>query len=212
MMACAYAAAFGAIQQMPRIVPGLAEVRALARPAQEQTISAVQSFQEFGGLAGRVLLAFLAGRHRQPPPAAARVPGPRADPAAAGVPPRADQQPDAARSGASCSWAAHDHRAVQLLGELPAARLPDAPARHRRELRGERRRPDDRHLRGARDHAARRRRCPARRSRSSSPTRRRSSAPSAYVDRRSSPASGCRSRRRAGSCRIGGARTALYDP
>src|SRR6187551_818187 len=30
MMACAYAAAFGAIQQVPRIVPGLAEVRTLA--------------------------------------------------------------------------------------------------------------------------------------------------------------------------------------
>src|SRR5688500_2701977 len=60
MMACAYAAAFGAIQQVPRIVPGLEEVQALARTAQEQTISGVQSFQEFGGLAGRVLLAFLA--------------------------------------------------------------------------------------------------------------------------------------------------------
>jgi hypothetical protein len=62
MMACAYAAAFGAIQQMPRIVPGLAEVRALPRPAQEQIISGVQSFQELGGLAGRLLLAFLAVR------------------------------------------------------------------------------------------------------------------------------------------------------
>jgi Na+/melibiose symporter-like transporter len=60
MMACAYAAAFGAIQQMPRIVPGLEEVQALPRTAQEQTISGVQSFQEFGGLAGRLLLAFLA--------------------------------------------------------------------------------------------------------------------------------------------------------
>jgi MFS transporter len=60
MMACGYAAAFGAIQQMPRIVPGLSEVQALPRTAQEQTISAVQSFQEFGGLAGRILLAFLA--------------------------------------------------------------------------------------------------------------------------------------------------------
>jgi MFS family permease len=60
MMACVYAAAFGAIQQMPRIVPGLAEVRGLERTAQEQTISGVQSFQEFGGLAGRVLLAGLA--------------------------------------------------------------------------------------------------------------------------------------------------------
>jgi MFS family permease len=62
MMACAYAAAFGAIQQVPRMVPGLAEVRTLPRPAQEQTVSAVQSFQEFGGLAGRIALAYLAVR------------------------------------------------------------------------------------------------------------------------------------------------------
>ena len=60
MMAAAYAAAFGAIQQMPRIVPGLAEVQDLPRTAQEQTISGVQSFQEFGGLTGRLILAFLA--------------------------------------------------------------------------------------------------------------------------------------------------------
>jgi MFS family permease len=62
MMACAYAAAFGAIQQMPRIVPGLAEVRTLPRVEQEQIIGTVQSFQEFGGLAGRLLLAYLAVR------------------------------------------------------------------------------------------------------------------------------------------------------
>jgi len=62
MMAAAYAAAFGAIQQMPRIVPGLAEVRTLPRAAVEQTVSAVQSFQEFGGLTGRFLMAFLAIR------------------------------------------------------------------------------------------------------------------------------------------------------
>jgi MFS family permease len=60
MMACAYAAAFGAVQQMPRIVPGLEGVVELSRTAQEQTISAVQSFQEFGGLAGRLILAILA--------------------------------------------------------------------------------------------------------------------------------------------------------
>ena len=68
MMACVYAAAFGAIQQMPRIVPGLADVQHMPRTAQEQTISGVQSFQEFGGLAGRILLAALAaviiGRRR----------------------------------------------------------------------------------------------------------------------------------------------------
>jgi MFS family permease len=62
MMACAFGAAFGAIQQVPRLVPGLAEVRLLPRPAQEQTVSAVQSFQEFGGLIGRIVLAFLAVR------------------------------------------------------------------------------------------------------------------------------------------------------
>jgi len=64
MMAAAYVAAFGAIQQTPRIVPGLAEVRTLPRPAQEQIVSGVQSFQEFGGLMGRILLAYLPPEHR----------------------------------------------------------------------------------------------------------------------------------------------------
>jgi hypothetical protein len=62
MMACAFAAAFGAIQQTPRIVPGLPEVRTMARAAQEQTAAAVQGLQEIGGLVGRVLLAILAVR------------------------------------------------------------------------------------------------------------------------------------------------------
>jgi hypothetical protein len=62
MMACSFAAAFGAIQQVPRIVPGLPEVQTLAPPARQQVVSAVQSFQEFGGLAGRIALAFLAVR------------------------------------------------------------------------------------------------------------------------------------------------------
>jgi MFS family permease len=60
MFACSYGAAFGAIQHVPRMVPGLPEVVDLARPAQEKIISAVQAWQEFGGLAGRVLLAVLA--------------------------------------------------------------------------------------------------------------------------------------------------------
>jgi MFS family permease len=62
MFACSYGAAFGAIQHMPRIVPGLEEVRELARPAQEKVVSAVQAWQEVGGLVGRVLLALLAVR------------------------------------------------------------------------------------------------------------------------------------------------------
>ena len=62
LFACAYGAAFGAIQQMPRIVPGLPEVRTLAVPQQQQTASLVQAFQEVGGLVGRFALAFLAIR------------------------------------------------------------------------------------------------------------------------------------------------------
>ena len=51
-------------------------MRALPRTAQEQTVSAVQSFQEFGGLAGRFLLAFLAVRIVSRRQAAPRVPDP----------------------------------------------------------------------------------------------------------------------------------------
>ena len=62
LFACAYGAAFGAIQQMPRIVPGLPEVRTLPVPQQQQTATFVQGFQEVGGLVGRFVLAFLAIR------------------------------------------------------------------------------------------------------------------------------------------------------
>jgi MFS family permease len=62
MFACSFGAAFGAIQHMPRIVPGIEEVRVLPPPARQQAVSAVQSYQEFGGLLGRVLLAMLAVR------------------------------------------------------------------------------------------------------------------------------------------------------
>jgi len=60
MFACAYGAAFGAIQQMPRIVPGLPEVRTMAPPQQQQTAAGVQAYQEVGGLVGRFALAYLA--------------------------------------------------------------------------------------------------------------------------------------------------------
>ena len=60
MFAFAYGAAFGAIQQMPRIVTGLQEVRALPVQQQQQTASVVQAYQEFGGLAGRIVLAVAA--------------------------------------------------------------------------------------------------------------------------------------------------------
>jgi MFS family permease len=86
MFACAYGAAFGAIQHIPRIVPGLADVKAKVEtavaaatkdkpPADQKKIAAqtrarviqstaadVTKVQELGGLAGRFLLAFLAVR------------------------------------------------------------------------------------------------------------------------------------------------------
>lgn len=84
MFACAYGAAFGAIQHIPRIVPGLAEVKTKADaavaaatkdkpPADQKKIAAqtrarvaqttaadVTKVQEIGGLVGRFLLAVLA--------------------------------------------------------------------------------------------------------------------------------------------------------
>jgi len=60
LFACSYGAAFGAIQQLPQIVPGLPGVSDLPRPAQMKTVSQVQMFQEIGGLVGRVMLAYLA--------------------------------------------------------------------------------------------------------------------------------------------------------
>jgi MFS family permease len=89
LFACAFGAAFGAIQMTPQIVPGLvaglpelvklrkqvedgqkadtdvADVRKRIQQLgkqQEQVVSKVQTFQEIGGLAGRVLLAWLALR------------------------------------------------------------------------------------------------------------------------------------------------------
>jgi MFS family permease len=62
MFACSFGAAFGAIQHIPRIVPGLPEVMHLPRPAQQQVVSSVQFYQEMGGLVGRFILAFLAVR------------------------------------------------------------------------------------------------------------------------------------------------------
>jgi MFS family permease len=68
MFAMAYGAAFGAIQQIPQIVPGLTEVRQMiagrppaeARRIEQTVASDVTKAQEIGGLAGRVALAWLA--------------------------------------------------------------------------------------------------------------------------------------------------------
>ncbi len=60
LMAVSYGFAFGAIQQMAQIVPGLSDVKDLPRNDQQAVASGVQITQEMGGLLGRVLLAILA--------------------------------------------------------------------------------------------------------------------------------------------------------
>lgn len=68
MFAMSYGAAFGAIQQIPQMVPGLPEVRQQtaglpaqdARRIEQSVASNVTKVQEVGGLAGRVALAYLA--------------------------------------------------------------------------------------------------------------------------------------------------------
>ncbi len=68
MFAMSYGAAFGAIQQIPQMVPGLQEVREMtadlpapeARRTEQGVASNVVKVQEVGGLMGRVALAMLA--------------------------------------------------------------------------------------------------------------------------------------------------------
>jgi len=60
LFACAYGAAFGAIQQAPQITPGLQEVARLVPQLRGETVAKVQQMQEWGGLAGRIALALLA--------------------------------------------------------------------------------------------------------------------------------------------------------
>src|SRR5258706_5496973 len=68
IFACSYGAAFGAIQQLPQIVPGLPEVKAattgkpppVAKTIEQNKAKDVAFVQEIGGLVGRVLLAVLA--------------------------------------------------------------------------------------------------------------------------------------------------------
>ena len=68
MFAMSYGAAFGAIQQLPQMIPGLQEVRQMtqgkpvaeARVIEQRVAGDVVKVQEYGGLLGRVLLAVLA--------------------------------------------------------------------------------------------------------------------------------------------------------
>ena len=153
MFACAYGAAFGAIQQMPRIVPGLPEVRTMAPPQQQQTAAGVQAYQEVGGLVGRFALAFLALRivSRRKLIRMFQVPGLIVVPLVFCL--RGQHQPGPHSLGHVPRRVLH-RGAVQFLGELSAARLSNAFARHGRGLRRQHRRPYARHRLRVRDDAA----------------------------------------------------------
>lgn len=70
MVACGFGVAFGAIQQMQDIVPGLAEVKekAVGKPRraaleiEQKVYNNYNKVQELGGLTGRIVLALLAVR------------------------------------------------------------------------------------------------------------------------------------------------------
>jgi MFS family permease len=62
MSACAYAGSFGTLQHVARIVPGLPGIRDLSHTAQQQAVSGYQALEEFGGLFGRLIMAYLVVR------------------------------------------------------------------------------------------------------------------------------------------------------
>jgi len=62
LYACAYAIAFGVIEQTPRIVPGLPELRDAAGRHVEQAVGTVQFASQTGTMAGRLLFALLVVR------------------------------------------------------------------------------------------------------------------------------------------------------
>lgn len=57
--ACTYALAYGAMQHLPRIAMALPEISVLSPAQQKDAAGVMQIFQETGGLAGRMLLAWL---------------------------------------------------------------------------------------------------------------------------------------------------------
>ncbi|HET9474935.1 MAG TPA: MFS transporter [Steroidobacteraceae bacterium] len=60
LVGCCYALAFGMMQHIPRVVPGLPGVAELARKAQEQFVSFVHFYVDTGAILGRLLFVGLA--------------------------------------------------------------------------------------------------------------------------------------------------------
>jgi MFS family permease len=62
LVACSFALPYGAIQQTVQVIHDLPEVRNLTPRQAEQAVSAVQFFQEIGGIIGRLALAIVVTR------------------------------------------------------------------------------------------------------------------------------------------------------
>ena len=62
LVACGYTIAFGMLQHIPRLVPTMPQIAALAPQQQQQWVSWIHLQQDIGGIAGRVLLALLVSR------------------------------------------------------------------------------------------------------------------------------------------------------
>ena len=60
LVGCCYALAFGMLQHIPRVVPGLPGVAELSRKAQEQWVSFVHFYVDTGAILGRLLFVALA--------------------------------------------------------------------------------------------------------------------------------------------------------
>ncbi len=132
LVGCAYALAFGMLQHIPRIVPGLHGVTELARKAQEQWVSYVHIHVDVGAIIGRLLFVFLAiylvSRRRMLQ--AFLVSGLVVFPFVFLGPPMNRHRQLQVRGGVRVDTG---ECAVQLLGQLPAAGIPAAPARHWRQ-------------------------------------------------------------------------------
>ena len=154
MMACGYAAAFGAIQQMPRIVPGPAGGARAAAPAQSNRPSAPCSRSRNSAASPAGPAGLPRGAHRRAGAsccACSRCPGLILLPLVFAR--RGDEQPHVLQWGIFF-FGLTTIAQFSFWGNYLPRVYPDASARHRRKLRGERRRPHDRHVGRAGDDAA----------------------------------------------------------
>ena len=203
MFAMAYGAAFGAIQQMPQIVPGLPEVRQMTAGLPPPRGAAHRAggrrrtsprCRRSAGSSGRVALAVPRGRHRQPPQADPAVPDSRADRDAARPSPGRRRPASSWLYPGSSSPASSRSAQFSFWGNYLPRVYPAAPARHRRELRRQHRRPADRHVVRVADRDAGRHPRPRVRA-DQGGAGRRGGRVLASIWSGSSPASGCPSRR-----------------